>query len=113
MIGQLDGAAIHGMGYGLSESFEFENSIPKSLKLKDLGLPRFRDLPEIVAIPITDPHPKGPCGSQARAHMAIPPAAPAIVNAIHDAVGVWMRELPVTKKRLLEAIQKKQKMEEK
>ncbi len=113
VIGQLEGAAIQGMGYALSESFEFENSIPKSLKLKDLGLPRFRDLPEIVAIPITDPHPKGPFGAKGMGELAITPAAPAIVNAIHDAVGVWMRELPVTKERLLEAIRNKREMEEK
>ena len=113
VIGQLEGAAIQGMGYALSESFDFKNSIPKSLRLKDLGLPRFRDLPEIVAIPITDPHPKGPFGAKGMGELAITPTAPAIVNAIHDAVGVWMRELPVTKERLLEAIRKKREMEEK
>jgi len=112
VIGQLEGATVQGMGYALSESFDFENSIPKSLKLKDLGIPRFRDLPEIVAIPITDPHPKGPFGAKGMGELAITPAAPAIVNAIHDAVGVWMRELPVTKERLLEAIREKREMEE-
>ena len=113
VIGQLEGAAIQGMGYALSESFDFENSIPKSLKFKDLGVPRFRDLPEIVAIPITDPHLKGPFGAKGMGELAITPTAPAIVNAIHNAVGVWMRELPVTKERLLEAIRKKREMEEK
>lgn len=111
VVGQLEGAAIQGMGYALSESFEHDDGIPRSLKFNDLGVPRFRDLPEIEAIPITTPHPKGPFGAKGMGELAITPAAPAIINAIHDAVGVWIRELPASKEKVLEAMRTRREME--
>jgi CO/xanthine dehydrogenase Mo-binding subunit len=66
---------------------------------------RFRDIPEIIPIPITDPHPKGPFGAKGMGELALSPTAPAVVNAIHDAVGVWVRELPATKERIKAAIE--------
>jgi len=107
VIGQLEGAVIQGLGYALSEVYQIEEGIPKSTSLRDLGLLRFRDLPEIVAIPITDPHPKGPLGAKGMGELAITPTAPAVINAIHDALGVWVHELPATKERILEAINAK------
>lgn len=107
VIGQLEGAVIQGLGYALSEVYQIEEGIPKSTSLRDLGLLRFRDLPEIVAIPITDPHPKGPMGAKGMGELAITPTAPAVVNAIHDALGVWVHELPATKERILGAINAK------
>jgi len=112
VIGQIEGAAIQGLGYALSESFDFDHGIPTSLKMKDLGLLRFRDIPEIIPIPITDPHPKGPFGAKGMGELALTPTAPAVVNAIHDAVGVWISELPVTKEKILEAMQSNKQMEE-
>jgi len=107
VVGQLEGAAVQGLGYALSESYQLKAGIPQTTRLKDLGLLRFRDVPEIVAIPITDPHPKGPLGAKGMGELAITPTAPAVVNAIHDAVGVWIVELPATKERVLEALKRK------
>ena len=75
--------------------------------MKDLGLLRFRDVPEIVAIPVTDPHPRGPLGAKGMGELAITPTAPAVINAIHDAIGVWIHEIPATPERILEAIRQK------
>jgi len=107
VIGQIEGAVVQGLGYALSEKFEIEDGIPKSTRLRDLGLLRFRDIPEIIPIPITDPHPKGPFGAKGMGELALSPTAPAVINAIHDAVGVWVRELPATKDRVKEAIERK------
>jgi len=108
VIGQIEGAAIQGLGYGLSEKFSIENGVPVSRNLRDLGLLRFRDLPEIVPIPITDPHPKGPLGAKGFGELALTPTAPALVNAVHDAVGVWIHDLPATKDRIKQALDNKQ-----
>ena len=108
VVGQLEGAAVQGLGYALSESYQLKDGIPQTTRLKDLGLLRFRDIPEIIAIPITDPHPKGPLGAKGMGELAITPTAPAVINAIHDAVGVWIHEIPATKERILEAIQNKE-----
>ena len=112
VIGQIEGAAIQGLGYALSESFNLDHGVPTSLKMKDLGLLRFRDIPEIIPIPITDPHPKGPFGAKGMGELALTPTAPAVVNAIHDAVGVWVTELPVTKEKLLAGMQSNNQLEE-
>ena len=107
VIGQIEGAVIQGLGYALSEKFEIEDGLPKSKRLRDLGLLRFRDIPEIIPIPITDPHPKGPFGAKGMGELALSPTAPAVVNAIHNAVGLWVRELPATKERIKAAIEGK------
>ncbi len=112
VIGQIEGAAIQGLGYALSESFQLENGVPTSLKLKDLGLLRFRDIPEIVAIPITDPHPKGPFGAKGMGELALTPTAPAVANAIHDALDIWVTSLPITKEKILHKLKNKHDLED-
>jgi CO/xanthine dehydrogenase Mo-binding subunit/aerobic-type carbon monoxide dehydrogenase small subunit (CoxS/CutS family) len=107
VIGQIEGAVVQGLGYALSENFIIEEGIPKTTRLRDLGLLRFRDIPEIVAIPITDPHPKGPFGAKGMGELALSPTAPAVINAIHDATGVWVRELPATTERVRKALKNK------
>lgn len=107
VIGQLEGAVIQGLGYATSESYQIKDGVPQTTSLRDLGLLRFRDIPEIIAIPITDPHPKGPLGAKGMGELAITPTAPAVVNAIHDALNVWILELPATRERILEAIKTK------
>jgi CO/xanthine dehydrogenase Mo-binding subunit len=105
VIGQIEGAVVQGLGYALSESFPVKGGIPQVTKFKDLGLLRLRDLPEIEPIVIEDPHPYGPYGAKGMGELALSPTAPAVANAIHDAVGVWINDLPITRKKILEAIQ--------
>ncbi|HEY9121479.1 MAG TPA: hypothetical protein VIM80_00635, partial [Brevefilum sp.] len=57
--------------------------------------------------PITDPHPKGPFGAKGMGELALSPTAPAVINAIHDAAGVWVRDLPATQDRILKALEGK------
>ncbi len=107
VIGQIEGAVVQGVGYALSEQFVVKDGIPQTVRMKDLGLLRLRDLPEIVPIVVEDYHPKGPFGAKGMGELAISPTAPAIVNAIHNAVGVWVNSLPVTKEKLQLALQAK------
>lgn len=107
VIGQIEGAAVQGLGYALSEQFVVENAIPKSLRLKDMGLLRFRDIPVIQPIIVEDPHPKGPFGAKGMGELAITPTAPAVANAVHDAVGVWINSLPVTQEKIRAALSEK------
>lgn len=107
VVGQIEGAVVQGLGYALSESYQIVEGIPQTTRLRDLGLLRFRDLPDIVAIPITDPHPKGPMGAKGMGELAITPTAPAVINAIHNAAGIWIHEIPATKERILDALEAK------
>ena len=106
VIGQLEGAAIQGMGYALSEEFVVRDGIPQSTHLKDLGLLRFKEIPEIIPIPVENYHPKGPFGAKGMGELAITPTAPAISNAIHNALGIWVNSLPITSAKILAALQK-------
>ena len=105
VIGQIEGGVIQGVGYALGESYRLEGGIPKTIKFKDLRLLRFRDLPEIEPLIIEDPHPKGPFGAKGVGELTITPTAPAIVNAIHNAAGVWIHDLPATPEKVLAALQ--------
>ncbi|MFA5810674.1 MAG: xanthine dehydrogenase family protein molybdopterin-binding subunit, partial [Thermoleophilia bacterium] len=107
VIGQLEGAAIQGMGYALREEFVVKDGIPQSTHLKDLGLLRFKEIPEIIPIPVEDYHPKGPFGAKGMGELAITPTAPAISNAIHNALGVWINSLPITPTKILAALENK------
>lgn len=100
-IGQIEGATVQGLGYALSEGYYLENGIPKTTRFSDLNLLSQKDLPEIKAILVENPHPSGPFGAKGMGELAISPTAPAVVNAIHDAVGVWIDELPVTSEKIL------------
>lgn len=104
VIGQIEGAVVQGLGYALSEEFKIQDGIAKSTRLRDLGLLRFHQIPEIIPIIVEDPHPKGPFGAKGVGELALTPTAPAIINAIHDALGVWIRTLPATKERILDAL---------
>ncbi len=108
VVGQIEGAVVQGLGYALSEIYHLENGIPQTDQLRDLGLLRFRDVPAIVSIPITDPHFYGPFGAKGMGELALSPTAPAVINAIHDAVGVWLDEIPATQERILGALNKKE-----
>lgn len=105
VIGQIEGGVIQGVGYATSEQYVLENGIPKTTRYKDLGLLRFRDLPEIVPVVVEDPHMLGPFGAKGMGELVITPTAPAIANAIHNAVGVWINSLPITKEKVLAALQ--------
>jgi aldehyde oxidoreductase len=112
-IGQIEGAAVQGMGYALSEEFPMCDGYPQATRYRDLGLLRLDQLPEIEPILVEEPHPAGPYGAKGIGELALSPTAPAIVNAIHAATGVWINELPVTRARLLAALQAKKALEDK
>lgn len=110
-IGQIEGATVQGLGYALSEQYVVKDGYPQTTRFRDLGLQRLNDLPEIVPILVEQPHPFGPYGAKGMGELAISPTAPAVANAIHDAVGVWVDELPITPEKIRAAIQAKKKEE--
>jgi CO/xanthine dehydrogenase Mo-binding subunit len=101
--GQIEGSVLMGMGYALSERFEVSNGTPKA-DLKQCGIPTIDQAPEIVALTIEDEDPSGPNGAKGMSEVATVPVAPAIINAIYDAVGVRIFDLPATKDTILKAL---------
>jgi CO/xanthine dehydrogenase Mo-binding subunit len=71
------------------------------------GIPRATDVPSIEAVLVEPGEPTGPFGAKGVGESALVATAPAIMNAIHDAVGIRVYDLPVTPERVLKAIREK------
>ena len=98
--GQIHGGIAQGIGMALME--EYVNG--RTDNLHDYLIPTIGDVPPITVHLIEDPEPLGPWGAKGVGEPALVATAPAILNAIHDATGVRMREVPVTPSRLTAAI---------
>jgi aldehyde oxidoreductase len=98
--GQVHGGIAQGIGMALME--EYING--RTDNLHDYLIPTVGDVPPIDVHLIEDPEPLGPWGAKGVGEPALVATAPAILNAIHAATGVRMREVPVTPSRLRAAI---------
>ncbi len=98
--GQIEGGAAQGIGMALMEEF-FPG---KGENLHDYLIPSAGDMPPVESILIEDPSPIGPFGAKGIGEQAVIPTAPAILNAIHDAIGVRIRRLPATPDRIRAAL---------
>jgi CO/xanthine dehydrogenase Mo-binding subunit len=99
--GQIEGAASQGIGYALSEEYVFdENGRLLNPDLMDFRLPTALDCPEFEVVLIEEQRDGGAFGAKGAGEPGLVPTAPAIANAIFDAVGVRMRTLPITPGRL-------------
>ncbi len=104
---QIEGAVMMGLGYGLSEKFVVEKGKVVTDNLRKLGVPRINSAPTIDVKIIEVEQPDGPFGAKGMGELPVNPTAPAIINAIYDAVGVRITELPATKEKILRALSKK------
>ncbi len=110
VIGQIEGAAAMGLGFGLSEEFlESETEILTDT-MKKLHVPSILDVPEIDATFVEVQDPGGPFGAKGMGEVGLNPVAPAISNAIFDAVGARLQSLPMTKEKLLKALSEKEQI---
>lgn len=105
--GQVEGACSMGVGYALSEQILLDNGIPLTPSLAEYMIPTALDMPRVVPLLVEDPDPTGPFGAKGLGEGATIPTAPAIVNAIYDAVGVRLTSLPATPDKVKEALRAK------
>jgi selenium-dependent xanthine dehydrogenase len=98
--GQVAGSCLMGLGYALSEEFILNRGRLVTGTLESLHIPTMADAPEIEVILVEDPDPQGPLGAKGMAEAAVIPTAPAITNAIYNAVGVRVRHLPARAERV-------------
>lgn len=101
VLGQMYGGVAMGIGYGLLEEFDFEDCIPKQLNFDEYLIPTAMDVPRIRAIIVENADAAGPFGAKSIGEPANEIAAPAIVNAIANATGRRVYELPANLERVL------------
>ena len=101
--GQLEGGAVMGMGYALSEEYIAHENVFTD-NLAKCGLPRALSIPEIVIKLLEPADSIGPYGAKGVGEVAMIAVAPSITNAIYDAVGIRVYSLPVKPSRLKKAL---------
>jgi CO/xanthine dehydrogenase Mo-binding subunit len=102
---QLTGGAIMGIGHALFDEMVFDEGQITNGTLLDYQLPSIKDLPdELTPIVVESPHRTGPFGAKGVGETAIIPLAPAISNAVRDAIGIRFTRLPLTPERIVTAL---------
>lgn len=106
--GQLLGACTMGTGYSLMEELVVEGGRTLNDSLESFLIPTSLDAPETVTKLLEIPEPLGPHGAVGIGEPSLMPTAPAIANAVSDAIGARMKQIPMTPERVLAVIEAKQ-----
>jgi len=105
VMGQIMGGVAMGTGFALMEEF-----VPdETTSFVNYLIPTSKDVPEVIPILVENEEPTGPFGAKGVGEPAVIPSAPAILNAIADAIGQRVCHLPANLERVLEAVQKNKK----
>lgn len=103
--GQVEGGMAQALGFALTEEMLFDpDGQPLNSNLIKYHIPRAVEMPAMDVIFVQTDEPSGPFGAKSVSEISIDGVAPAIASAIHDATGVWMRELPYTPERVKAAL---------
>jgi CO/xanthine dehydrogenase Mo-binding subunit len=107
--GQIQGGTMMGLGLALLEaSYPYYPSPEhRGADFASYPAPSMVDMPEIDFLCLENPSAEGPFGAKACGEMANNGQGPSVAGAIHDAVGVWITELPLSPERVLRALEKK------
>jgi len=113
--GQVEGSVYMGLGEALMEEQEFRR-LPKRLShalvhkfpsMLEYKSPTSLDMPEVVTELVEDPDPRGPFGAKEVGQGPLLPIMPAVANAVYDAIGVRVDEVPITPEKILKALAEK------
>lgn len=100
LLGQIEGGLVMGIGTALTEEYKVENGVPQTLQWTDYKTPLIRHMPEMDVHIIEHPVSTGPYGAKGIGELPSIPTAPAICNALYNAVGVRVTRLPVKPEEL-------------
>ncbi len=102
--GQIEGSIVMGIGYTLYEDLKFSQGRVLNPSFSKYRIPRSVGVPPIESIFISTLDPQGPFGAKGMGEASLLPTAAAIANAIYDAVGVRITDLPITPEKVLKAL---------
>ncbi|WP_418061806.1 molybdopterin cofactor-binding domain-containing protein [Pimelobacter simplex] len=106
--GQIVGGAVMGIGAALGEELVREGGRIVNTSYLHYAVPRSADVPSVRPVIVNAHDPAGPYGAKSVGEMSIIPPGAAMANAVHDAVGVRIRELPLTPDKVLTALAEKE-----
>ncbi len=102
--GQIEGGALMGQGYALSEELIYQEGKLVSPSFSEYLIPTSMDMPEIKSIILESRSGLGPFGAKGIGEPSLTPVAPAIANAIADAIGTRVFDLPITPEKIVRAL---------
>ena len=102
--GQCEGGVAQGIGYALMEQVVVDQGRVMNGDFTRYPIPTIADLPYVEVIPVEVPEATGPYGAKGAAENATIPTAPAVLDAIAEAIGVRFTSLPVTPERIFQAV---------
>lgn len=102
--GQIQGGAVMGLGYGLMEEVVVDRGVNLSTSLATYLIPTSLDVPDVEPLILESGDGKGPFGARGIGEPPIGPPAAAIANAVADAIGARITELPITPERVARAL---------
>jgi CO/xanthine dehydrogenase Mo-binding subunit len=104
--GQIEGSALMGQGFALSEAMLYDRGRVLTRSLSEYLVPTAEDVPEIRAIVLESRSGLGPFGAKGMGEPAFAPVAAAIANAVADAIGVRVFDLPITPEKVVRALRR-------
>jgi len=107
--GQIEGGLIQGLGFALMEELKTEEGRISTLNLGDVKLPTIQDIPPLTTVLLEDPVGPGPFNAKAIGEGSISAVAPAVANAVADACGVRILDLPITAEKVYFALRAQEK----
>jgi xanthine dehydrogenase molybdenum-binding subunit len=102
--GQIEGSVHMGLGYALTEDLPTRNGWPVTYKLREIGVLRARDMPEVEVILVEEHEPEGPFGAKGVGEIGLVPTAAAVAGALHAHDGRRRYVLPMKDSPAAEAI---------
>lgn len=107
--GQIEGAVMQGIGYALMEELQYDEGRVATLSFGEYKIPTIGDMPELRTVLVrSESGGPTPYGGKSIGEQPIGAVAPAIVNAVLDATGISIKELPVTAEKVFRALQERQ-----
>ena len=106
--GQIEGGALQGIGQATTELMHIEDGELLNSMMHNYGVPTALDAPPIVAHIVESSEPTGPFGAKGVGEATVVPTCAAVSNAVYDAIGVRITELPLSPERVLEALDEKE-----
>jgi CO/xanthine dehydrogenase Mo-binding subunit len=102
--GQIDGGVVMGIGYALMEQVLIDDGKVVTTNFGENKIPSIADIPPLRTIVRQEPVGNGPAGAMSIGEPPVIAVAAAIANAVHDAVGVRIFDLPITAEKVLAGI---------
>ncbi len=107
--GQIEGSVYMALGEVLMEEQIFRKNLHKIPSLLDYKSLTFKEMPEVESILVETDEPRGPFGAKEAGQGPLNPVIPAVANAVYNALGIRIEEIPITPEKVLKALEEKAK----